>query len=236
MDGISITRSYLETLTSAELIKWADHYGVDIPPGLDRIFIMEELLEIAAPDLELEEEYTEGPLVKFPESVVLPKQYNITFIETLVRDPLWAFVFWEIKGADRDIFENAADFSGYYLKVSPWGRIAPDEVFTVPLTTEDNARYLGFSPAENEEVKEAHNRRYKVELFSELGGEEIFLASTNPFKLPVLPPRIEKQESLLANKYPLLSLSGIEEFHILRNGDRQSRTKRSGISAAFKYE
>ena len=47
MDGIPITRSYLETLSSWELVKLSDHYGIDIPPGLDRIFIIEELLEIA---------------------------------------------------------------------------------------------------------------------------------------------------------------------------------------------
>ena len=236
MDGIPITRSYLETLTSGELIKWADHYGIDVPPSLDRIFVIEELLEIAASEVEAEEEeeYIEAPLAKFSVVAALPKQYNITFIETLVRDPLWVFVFWEVKGADREIFENTSDFTGYYLRVSPWGRKTLEEAFTVPLLPEDNARYLGFPPADkNTAAEEAQSRCYKVELFADQGGEESFLAASSPFRLPALSPRIEKQESQLANKYPLLRLSGIEDFGILRNGDREFKIKRRGNSAMF---
>ena len=229
MDGIVISRAYLETLSSEELIKWADHYGVDIPHDLDRVFIIEELLEMATSNMNVEEEYVEEPHVKFLESVVLPKQYNITFIESLVRDPLWAYIFWEIKGADREIYENAPDFSGYHLKISPWGRVSPDEVFTVPLTPEDNARYLGFPPADDNCTEEAARKRsYKVELFAGLGGEAVFLVGTEPFRLPALSPRFEKQECGMAVKYPLIRLSGIEDFHILRNGDREYRIEKRG--------
>ena len=237
MDGIPITRSYLETLTSGELIKWADYFGLEILPGLDRIFIIEELLEIAASDMEFEEEHPEAPIKKNMESAFLPRQYNITFIETLVRDPLWAFVFWEVKGADREIFENADDFLGYFLKISPWERIAPEEIFSVPLSLEDSARYLGFPPKDgNNGADDARNRSFKVELFAEQGEEEIFLAASNPFRLPTLSPRIEKQENWLADKYPLIALSGIKDFHILKNGDRQFRAKRHDSSAALRYE
>ena len=234
MNGIPITRPYLETLTSEELARWADHYGVDIPPSLDRIFVIEELLELTVSDIEIEveEEYSGAPPVKFPVSAALPKQYNITFIETLVRDPLWAFVFWEVKGADRDFYENAPDFSGYCLKVSPWGyKGTINEVFKISLMPEDNARYLGFPPGySNGAAEDARNRCYKVELFAELGGKESFLAASSPFRLPALSPRIEKQESPLAAKYPLLRLSGIEDFGILRNRDREPRIKRHGNS------
>ena len=224
-----ISRSYLETLTSDELIRWADHFGLDIPSDLDRIFIIDELLEIAASDMDFEEEYTDVPLVKFPESAALPKQYNITFIDTIIRDPLWVYVFWEVKGADRESYENNADFTGYHLKVSPWGRISQDEVFIVSLHPEDNARYLGFPLADEEkEAESLRERCYIVELFAELNGEEIFLAAASPFRLPALSPRIEKHECRLASKYPLIRLSGIEDFHILRNVDRQFRTRGRG--------
>jgi hypothetical protein len=230
MDNVPITRPYLESLTTEELIKWADLYGVDIPLGLDRVFIIEELLEIALSEVEPEEEHVEEPGKKFPESVLLPRQYNITFLEILVRDPLWAFVFWEIKSSDREVFEKAPDFNGYFLKVCPCGP-SPQEAFTVFLTPEDSAWYLGFPPAEeNEKTKE---RDYKIELYAERGGEEIMLAATNPFRLPALCPRIERQEDHGLNKYPLIQLSGIDDFHILRNEDRQLRSKQHGNSTAF---
>jgi hypothetical protein len=78
-------------------------------------------------------------------------------------------VFWEIKNSDREIFEKAPDFNGYFLKVCRWGGSGPSpqeaslrEAFTVFLTPEDSAWYLGFPPAdENEKTKE---RYYKIEL------------------------------------------------------------------------
>ena len=225
MDGI-LKRSFLETLSTEELINQADFYGVDSSPDLDRDLVIEELLEIAASDTRTEEAAAEGKRAKALESVNLPKQYNITFIETIVRDPLWAFVFWEVKGADREIFETASDFSGYYLKVSPLGQIVSEEGFTVPLAPEDFAWYLGFPPTG--ESKELRDRRYKVELWAQRGGEEILLAATNPFRLPSLVPRIEKQEVSALDSCPLIQLSGVEDFHILRNGDRQFRIKRCG--------
>ena len=222
MDTEPLTQAYLESLTTRELIRLADIHGVDIPPGLDRIFIMEELLELAVYDMEINEEIAEEQGTKNPESAILPKQYNITFLETLVRDPLWVYAFWEIKGADREIYEKAPDFGGYFLKVTPWNRVAPDEVFTVPLAPEDNARYLGF-PVNDENV-EAVQRSYRVELFAARGSEDIFLAVSNPFRLPVLSSKMDKHEKI--SNYPLIHLSGVGEFQILRNKDRRFRTKR----------
>ncbi|MCL2477927.1 MAG: DUF4912 domain-containing protein [Treponema sp.] len=218
----------METLTTSELVKLADVHGVDIPLGLDRIFIIEELLELAAFDMEIDEEYTEEPQSRLIESASLPKKYNITYLEVLVRDPLWVYVYWEVKGADREVFDRALDFNGYFLKVSPWGRTAPDEIFTVPLNSDDNARYLGFPPAEDN--TEILHRSYRVELFAERGGDEILLAASNPFKLPILSPRIDRKEK--DDNSPLINLSGIKNLHILRNGDREFRTKKNGSTSA----
>ena len=177
----AMPRTYLESLTTSDLIRMADNLGIDIPPDLDRIFIIEELLEIASLDdtiddvPDLQTITAEDPKVKtegspsaeqnivdsgLAESVPLPKHYNITYIEVMIRDPLWAFVFWEIKDQDKDHYEKAQDFEGYYLKVSPCGNknqkkslelsnpVAEAEgVFMVPVTPADTAWYLGLSPA-----------------------------------------------------------------------------------------
>jgi len=178
MEEIPVTRAHLESLTTNDLIRMADNWGIDIPPDLDRIFIIEELLEIASED-SLDEEETaalsdetavpgESKIINSNanESVPLPRQYNITFIEVMIRDPLWAFVFWEIKAADKEQFEKAQDFDGYYLKVSPW--TAPvdkpmgisedplrrenetDGIFIVPVKSDDTSWYLGLAPAVEE--------------------------------------------------------------------------------------
>ena len=253
MDNIPASQSYLESLTTRELIILADTHGIDIPPGLDRVFIIEELQELTAfqldfqmdidLDVELKEESSEEPHGKFPESVVLPKQYNITFIETLVRDPLWVYIYWEVKGADRELFEKAPDFNGYFLRIVSINTSAantsanPEEVFTVPIEPEDNARYLGFPPAEdhNDTDKETEEilarvgqRSFKIELYAKKGKENNFLSASEVFTLPSLPPRSEKKA---LDKYPLIKMSGIEDFNIIRNADRDARIKRGANTA-----
>ncbi|MDR1863474.1 MAG: DUF4912 domain-containing protein [Treponema sp.] len=238
MNDNSFTRSNLESLTTDELVGLADLYGTDIPPGLDRLFLIEELLEIAS---EKEGEEEEGPLegswvmeTGFLEPVPLPKQYNITFIAVMIRDPLWAFAFWEVKESDKEVFEKAPDFGGYYLKVSPWeesrrkfSRSQEEGAFTVPVETGDTARYLGFPLAG--EAGSGKDSRFKVELCARRGADEVVLALSSPFRLPPLPPTgAGQEENRKSYQNPLISLSGSGDFHILRNLDRLSRPKKGG--------
>jgi hypothetical protein len=243
MENSLMTRDSLERLTNDELVKMADLYGLDIPPGLDRVFIIEELLEIALDDWIGERDGPlEGSLIMetgFLEPVPLPKQYNITFIEVIIRDPLWAFAFWEVKGFDKELFEKSQDFGGYYLKVSPWkepssrrnfSQAEREGVFTVPVETDDAARYLGFPPAETEDERAG---RYGVELCAQKGTGEFVLAASQPFRLPPLPrppARTAKQETSRLYKNPLICLSGAGDFHIIRNLDRSLRPKTGGNS------
>ncbi|MDR1374195.1 MAG: DUF4912 domain-containing protein [Treponema sp.] len=219
MDDPRITEPYLESLTTKELIKLADTLGFDIPPGLERIFIIEELLDFSA---EQNAEEEESPLVLtemgFLESVPLPKQYNITFIEVMLRDPLWVFVFWEVKAHDRERYENHPDFAGYQLRVSPlgWSRHEAEAAsFAVSVGNEDTAWYLGFPPD--------HSGLFKVDLCVLRGGTALVLASSGSFRVPKLfrPPAEVHGEN------PLIRLSGAEDFQVLRSADRLSRSRRS---------
>ena len=184
MDEVPVTRVHLESLTTSDLIRMADNFGIDIPPDLDRIFIIEELLEITSPDGLAEDSADTSADVStgspdadmgdsgLVESVPLPKQYNITFIEVIIRDPFWAFVFWEIKTQDKEQLEKAQDFEGYYLKVSPVAQspaapphpgaasppAQPEGVFTIPVSQDDATRYLGLSPAAHANARQ----KYKV--------------------------------------------------------------------------
>jgi hypothetical protein len=241
MDESLLTRSYLERLSTVELYGTAEAYGLDIPLDLDRIFIIEELLDLAAADENDQFEYSDVSIIASGclEPVPLPRQYNITFIEAIIRDPLWVFVCWEVKGSDRDLFEKTADFSGYHLKASPCSRcepvvrerISPEDaekegVFIIPVGGEDIAWYLGFPQSERELAVNPGNRCYKVELCAGRGGEEVLLAVSNSFRLPELPKKSAAQKG--APKNPLALLSGSEDFDILRSGDRQSRIKLRG--------
>ena len=231
MDETPISRIYLESLTTSELVAMADKLGVDIPYGLDRIFIVEELLDIVLEDNE-ENNSTEMDLLDsgLVESVPLPKQYNITFLEVIVRDPLWAFVFWEIKAQDKEELEKAQNFEGYFLKVLPCvaaaetNRNEAEGVFRVPVSPNDTAWYLGFTPEMKDGVSRNIQPQYKVELCAVIKGEETMLAVSLPFCLPGLH---EVSQGRSANVNLLNSLSGYSDFHIIRSSERLLRNKRN---------
>ena len=266
MEAVPVTRARLESLTTSDLIKMADNLGIDIPPDLDRIFIIEELLEIAASDKAVEDAADTADIPTFPgegseehsgvpkvppegeladcgliESVPLPKQYNITFIEVMIRDPLWAFVFWEIKAQDKEQFERTQEFDGYYLKVSPWvvpeGTPKEEGVFRVSVSPGDTAWYLGLSPVVEGGNPREDQGQYKVELCAGFKGNETVLAVSKPFKLPFLhelPAGKEpKAGESRAWENPLVRLSGYEDFHILRNNERLFRAKRGASAGSY---
>jgi len=216
------SRLWLEGKSTGELTEIADSYGIDIPAGLERIFIIEEILECANADDQTEkEDIVVNP--SYSESVLLPKQYNISFIEVKIRDPLWAFVFWEIKSHDREIHEKTADFNSYCLHVIPLNEEnkiqEKDNSFTVLINPEDSARYLGFA-----EHSAADSRRYIIKLIALRGDSEYQIACSLPFELPKL---YEDEIFAEESRNPLIRLSGIQDLSITKNTDRQSRIRRN---------
>jgi hypothetical protein len=247
MEGLLLTRAYLESLTTNDLLGIADSLGVDVPDNPERILLIEELLDISSQEdntasFACESEVSDTVLV---ESVPLPKQYNITFIEVMIRDPLWAFVFWEIKTSEKEQFEKSADFDGYHLKVSRMqdGNQNFDSsldhlkqgykgFYTVPVKPEDTAWYLGLSPASPEEAIGFDHCQLKVEFCVSLGGVETVLAVSNPVRLPGLlelpygAGKLEMVQENSAGGNQLVRLSGYGDFHVLRKNERQLRMKK----------
>jgi len=216
-----VSRPWLESLSTDELIKLADTYGIDIPVGLERIFIIEEILEISS----LDEPKTTNDIEVNPsysETALLPKQYNITYIEVLIRDPLWVFVFWEVKGNDKELYESAGDFNGYCLRIIPMDDA--ENSYTVSIGAEDNARYLGFADSASAEEKQKQDlSSYTIKLIALRGDSEITIASSPVFCMP----KLYENESITAmSQNPLVRLSGAQDLQITKNTDRQARIKR----------
>lgn len=224
-ETLSLERSYLERLATQELVGLADRYGLEIPPDLERLFIIAELLDIDSERARRSgKEHKETAFfmeTPIPEPVPLPKQYNITFIDVLIRDPLWVFTFWETKAGDRELHEKAADFGGYQIKAVPLVDARPakkEEPFVISVGVEDTAWYIGFPP---------EGGRFSVHLCALRGDGETVLAESRPFSLPVLynPPNRRTPQEEAAYASPLIRLSGIETLKVIRNGDRRSQMK-----------
>ena len=230
-------KSYLESATTRELIKLADKAGIDIPPELDRIFIIRELLDLVLDEktnIEPLSEKTDNPAglkiinPAFPgnspldlKTASLPLQYHITYLEVLPRDPQWVFVFWEIKAQDRERFEADSRFDGYALKAMENKKQKENytgsclnsdftESFTVPVGKDDNSWYLGFPDS----------GVFRVALW--VRGLDISLIISRPFVLPVFLNSPGNEEYL---NRPLIQLSGVSDLPILRTADRVSNSR-----------
>lgn len=217
-DCTKLNRQYLESLTTHELLALADSVVLDVPPGLDRIFIIEELIAVGqepplGDDL-TDDEIAKTDLIKDDsEAVLLPTQYNITFMNVMIRDPLWVFVFWEVKLHDKETLEKNPDFEGYYLKVTPMPSSSEEGVFTVTVGTTDNAWYLNFPPEQG---------IFQVALCARCGQEEIILIVSDTFTLPNL-----YDPAHIPNNNPLIQLSGAETIPVLHKVDRIPRRMRA---------
>jgi len=201
-------KAYLASLTTRDLVKLADQAGVDLTPGLDRLFVIGELLDNAF------EEPSEEDLVEEKEDLrtaALPKQYQITYMEVLPRDPQWAYVCWELKAQDRDRYEKDSGFEGYALRAFEKKNEAFAESFTVPVGTEDNSWYLAFSGGGS----------FRVGLW--IRGLDICPVMSRPFKLPRFINSPGNEEIL---NRPLNLLSGSADFAVLRDIGRLSRLHR----------
>jgi hypothetical protein len=217
-----ISRHWLESLSTEQLIKLADSFGIDIPAELERIFIIEEILDISgAVRQENAGDMEENPA--YAETALLPKQYNISYIEVLIRDPLWVFAFWEVKKHDRELHESADDFNGYCLRIIPLDenkkeKAPNDNPFTIPVNTEDCARYLGIveHSAQNSDC-------YIIKLCVNKGDSLLTLASSHPFYLP---KPVENDIVTDLSRNHLIRLSGVQELIVTKNIDRLSKCKK----------
>ena len=95
----TLSRAQLDSMSTTELISLCDEYGISVPDDLNRLFIIGELLEAS---MESQPEEESVKIVEddgdMPEN--LPKSYNNTCVDAILRNPAWLFVFWDIKESD----------------------------------------------------------------------------------------------------------------------------------------
>lgn len=205
MDNSVLTRTYLETLSTSDLIALADDYGIDIPPELNRRFIIAELLE-AAEDVNDDADDLVPSEKKVRLMDELPHSYNESQISVVLRNPAWCFVYWDIRASDMELLYPDKGFIKLLLKVSFFleeNSVKPKEMFDIPISTDTREQYV-FIPA-NESL-------IRIELIAEFGNKEpVTLASSAKIKIPQGRPEISSA-SLLKDVSPILELSGLPEI------------------------
>ena len=176
MGNKEFTKQSLESSSASDLIRYADELGIDIPENLDRNFIIGELLEAAM----------ESGVKSGSESIretsdqnvalELPLSYNETSISASLRNPAWAFVFWDIKEAD--LKKIKADNSSLSLHIAFLAK--PDDEKSVnsidiQVALKDREQYV---------LLEGRHRYFAVQLVAQgEDGKSEILAVSKPIEI-----------------------------------------------------
>lgn len=175
-----LSREYLETLSSAELIHLADEYGVDIPDDLDRQFIIGDLLELAD-ELESGERYRESVVLSDTGQImnvnVLPDSYNENRVDVVLRNPVSLFVWWDL--SEDCLKELEDDFGALHLCVNFFENgddSKPGDSFEIKISDTERSRYV-IIPSDKKFVR--------VDLLRDIDGREELLAFSRKIPLPL---------------------------------------------------
>ncbi len=208
MEKLTLNKIYLETLSTTDLVTLADGQGIDIPEGLNRRFIIGELLELAS-DQKRTDDNDQAVLLSSEFtgfSDVLPETYNETQITILLRDPGWVFVYWDFH---TPLFSSSTTnhrFETFFLRVNSLSDAKPAVVtdfFDIEVGAHDRKWYVHLS-----------NRDYacRVDLYVRMSQEKEQLLSKSA---EMMIPYVGTLDSLISTQRrnsPLLELSGINDL------------------------
>ena len=192
MDSKILTLPYLETLSTADLIALADDYGIDIPDNLSRRFIIGELLDVAQefnqekPKVELKiVDGTDENIIDF-ENSDLPLSFNETSISVILRNPAWAFVYWDISEEALKKIDESSKFKNLFLRVSYFTDVdapGPSKYFDMDISLEDREQYI---------LLEAGQKYFRVDLVAGfVDGQTDSLTISEKIPVPVSPKILE---------------------------------------------
>lgn len=207
MEQSPLSLTHLESLATANLIVLAENFGIDIPEGLNRRFIIGELLEIAE-DLRLHSAET-AVLVDTDFASVsspLPETYNETCITALMRDPGWVFVFWDFHSALYTALTSNRRFESFFLRVNALSidkNAAPIDYYDIDVGLQDRKWYVHI-PAKTQGCRidlGVRNTQEKEQFITK--SEELFIPCAG------MPNVLHDSKRRIP---PLLDLSGINEL------------------------
>lgn len=211
MDNKLLSLQHLETLSSADLIAIADDYGIDIPDNLNRRFIIGELLEVGEEIAQEEKdnsEMVEDSSSEAASDAELPLTFNETEIQVILRNPAWAYVYWDISTQKLKDLASSDSFERFILRVSYFENEEdqnPVDFFDIKIEKDLRSQYI---------LLENGKKYFRVDLVALFDdGTSDNLAVSRKVRLPETPEILKKAKpGAELNLPPLLRLSGMEKL------------------------
>jgi len=219
-----MTKERLQRLPLSSLLDIAVKEGITVPEGIDRETLIEEIQEALEEDRD-EREQSNNSAMRIKEKKYdviqdeeletqektdypLPDRYNETRIVALLRDPLWAFAYWDLSDSDVEPLQNSPDFDELLLRVheapADLSRAAENgRYFDIPVKLSDSSWYINLpNPGE----------RYWIELCWSDGGKEHILCRSNSVRSPIGEVALDYIHDVLEGAdSDVLTLAGLNE-------------------------
>jgi hypothetical protein len=210
----------LSMLSDKELAVLADRMGIYLPEGLDRPFIIEEILSALEDDDDregvfshdgtghVEEKKLSGSTsVPTPaaEATEIPSRYNETMIRILPRDPAWIYAYWDIAEQHPGRSEMDDYESDLFLRVVELDPESSEkrDFFDIAISYEDWKWYINIPQP---------GAVYRVDLCQKFKSKSKVLARSNKVTMPIY--YIKNTTRIPQVTKSLLILSGIEGLHL----------------------
>ena len=224
-----MTRTRLESLTAEALERLANQYAVDLPVDADRESIISAIYE-AIEEVREERDSGNNNAIRIEEKKYgiqydekdeepqegesLPLSYNETRIVLVLRDPAWAFTYWDLKETILNKYENDQEFQGMLIRVFELSEASDDrdaivDSFDIPIRLSDSSWYI------NLPEQDTH---YRLELVSSSADGEEVLARSNIVSVPK--GFFADDNNASFQEDAILALSGIEHLGVSAFGNR----------------
>jgi len=215
-----VTEERLQDLSLDALYVLAEKLGLNLPQGLEHVFILSEILDAFTEDNDErriasstavhveEKKFSGSELDEIDASLDLAPcivaRYNETRIHVLVRDPGWAFVFWDVRDEDLDSLCMGEGSALFFLRVveNPFVDAKNDVSFDLAVGKNDNSWYIHLPEPDMD---------YRIDLYVRCGQKIKLLAHSETVRTPRLQiaKRLDPVDSVQSE---IMLLSGIEDL------------------------
>lgn len=218
-------RTRLEELSLEALLLVASQNGLDLDPDLDRGDIIDELVDRIAENRE-EREAANTPTVRIAQKkyailredetppahgqldgVELPARYETNRITLMLRDPRWAFTYWDLSSTKIREYESSERFDGLYLRVLELDGRSEElrirDSFEIPVQLHDTSWYI-YIPNQD--------AFYRIQLVARNSHRRELLAVSNEIYVPygALRGRPEELDTFQMALYELCGMEYLE--------------------------
>lgn len=224
-----MTRAKLEHANRNDLLRIADEYGIDYSEETQDAQLIEQILETVE-EIRREWERTNSNPVRIQEKKYeisqdadlrapgdedeypIPDRYNETRIVVMLRDPAWAFSYWDIHDNVRDEYMNDDVPSGVLLRVCEVeeGGTTIDS-FDIPVKATDSRWYINLP---------RQGTSYRIELVIRRGTRDKTLSVSNTISVPRGGLADQSEDRPLDAADELIAHAGILDLDVPTFGNR----------------